>query len=733
MERAKTRYYIGIRIWLVLSFLIYSGSAHASDMLTEKLEKPHVSDSILEQIFRSSAIYATKIKSYQADLYLKGRMQIHKQNRIIKYVPSMFRLEKGIKDYIHESISELHYTAPDIYDRKVRAISTTFPGGSSRFFDVLDYLRFNIYAPSVMGDKILSPLNEQSSMHYNYYLESTSYWLGTKTYKIQIVPRFRSTQLMTGYIWISADDCTIRRLEFTGRYDVIRFHLNMKMGNTEETKYLPQLVNLDVDFKFLLNHLEMNYTGWLTYKEVKFRTKDDIEPTLSRKDKSKYNLTKSYTLTCDTAYLVQNRDSFNRIRPIPLDEWEDSLYQAFDKRHQIQVHDTLKKEETKFQKNLTYMGQLGDALISSYEIDITKIGSINCSPLINPLLVSYSHSNGISYRQEFKYNKLFHNGRLLHIVPQIGYNFTKKELYAQMDAEYTYNPSKHGSIRFSIGNGNRIYSSIVLDQLKALPDSAFSFDGLELDYFKDVYLHASHNLEIINGLNLWTGITMHWRHTKSTPEVEARGVRSQYNSFAPRLRLEWTPGMYYYMNGNRKINIGSKFPTFVVDYERGIRLMKNSGKYERLEFSAEQKIRFRQLHTIAYHVGGGFFTNQDDMYFVDYVNFANRNLPQGWNDDMGGTFQMLDGRWYNASRHYFRGNMTYETPFLLLYPVTRLLSFIQKERIYAGILFMPHLNPYIELGYGIGTHLFDGGIFIGNEKGRFTSVGFKFTFELFNK
>ena len=734
MERVKKRYHYCVHILLVLFLFIFLGKAHANDVfINNRLNKPYVPDSILENIFQSAGIYATKVKSYQADLYLKGKMQIHKQNRIIKYVPSMFRLEKGIKDYIHESISELQYTAPDIYDRKIRAISTTFPGGNSRFFDILDYLKFNIYSPSVMGDKILSPLNKQSKVHYNYYLESTSYWLGTKTYKIQIIPRFKSTQLLEGYIWISADDFTIRHLEFKGKYDVIRFQLSMRMGNTEETKYLPQLINLDVNFNFLLNHLEMKYTGWLTYKNVKFRNKEDITPKFFYKDKSKYNLTKSYTLTCDTACLIQNRDSFNRIRPIPLSEWEDSLYQAFDQRHQIQVQDTLKKEETKFQKNLTYMGQLGDALISSYEIDITKIGSINCSPLINPLLVSYSHTNGISYRQEFKYNKLFHNGRLLHIVPQIGYNFTKKELYAQMDAEYVYSPMKHGSFTFSIGNGNRIYSSIVLDQLKNLPDSAFSFDGLELDYFKDVYLHASHNIEIINGLNLWTGVTMHWRHTKSTPEVEARGIRSQYNSFAPRLRLEWTPGMYYYINGNRKINVGSKFPTFVIDYERGIRILKNSGKYERVEFSAEQKIRFKQLHTIAYHIGGGFFTNQDDMYFVDYVNFANRNLPQGWNDDMGGTFQMLDGRWYNASRHYFRGNMTYETPFLLLYPVTRLLSFIQKERIYAGILFMPHLNPYIELGYGIGTHLFDGGIFIGNEKGKFTSIGFKFTFELFNK
>ena len=213
MERVKKRYHNYIHILLVLFLFVIFGKAHANDVfINNRLNKPYVSDSILEHIFQSANIYATKVKSYQADLYLKGKMQIHKQNRIIKYVPSMFRLEKGIKDYIHESISELQYTAPDIYDRKIRAISTTFPGGNSRFFDILDYLKFNIYSPSVMGDKILSPLNKQSKIHYNYYLESISYWLGTKTYKIQIIPRFKSTQLLEGYIWISADDFTIRHL-----------------------------------------------------------------------------------------------------------------------------------------------------------------------------------------------------------------------------------------------------------------------------------------------------------------------------------------------------------------------------------------------------------------------------------------------------------------------------------------------------------------------------------------
>ena len=45
---------------------------------------------------------------------------------------------------------------------------------------------------------------------------------------------------------------------------------------------------------------------------------------------------------------------------------------------------------------------------------------------------------------------------------------------------------------------------------------------------------------------------------------------------------------------------------------------------------------------------------------------------------------------------------------------------------------MPHLNPYIELGYGIETHVFDVGVFVGSIKGKYDSFGFKFTFELFN-
>lgn len=161
---------------------------------------------------------------------------------------------------------------------------------------------------------------------------------------------------------------------------------------------------------------------------------------------------------------------------------------------------------------MEFWGELGDMLISSYNVNLSSMGSVHCSPLINPVLLDYSHSRGFSYKQKFKYSRLFHDGRILRISPQIGYNFTHKELYVKADADWQYWPEKQASFEVSVGNGNRIYSSVVLDQLKQLPDSTFNFDQLELDYFKDVYLNLFHNIEIVNGLFIKAGVSVHWRY-----------------------------------------------------------------------------------------------------------------------------------------------------------------------------------------------------------------------------
>ena len=731
-------HYIRI-VRLIIFCLLLPLAVQAKREKVDMPDKPMVSDSILQCIFQFSPFYSRIIDEYKADLYIKGKVKVHKRNHLIRYVPSMFRFEKHINDYLMESLSELHYTAPDIYDRKIKAVSTTFPRNRGQISYVMVYLYMYIYSSSLMSDKLLSPLDKKSSRYYHYLLDSIAGPPDCQRYKILIIPKFRGTQLVSGYMWVSDQIWTIRELYIEGVYDVIRFKVRVKMGEEGDVEFLPVQFDLNLVFKFIGNHLEMDMGAWLKYNEIKF-----YEGAARRKSQKKHrhDLTESYKLTCDSEQLITDKEKFNELRPIPLSALEDSLYRSYALRQDTLLRVPKKKKN----EHLEFWGELGDMLISSYNVNLSSMGSVHCSPLINPVLLDYSHSRGFSYKQKFKYSRLFHDGRILRISPQIGYNFTHKELYVKADADWQYWPEKQASFEVSVGNGNRIYSSVVLDQLKQLPDSTFNFDQLELDYFKDVYLNLFHNIEIVNGLFIKAGVSVHWRYLinnskvileKPLPDKDwaaLRGIRSEYNSFAPRIRIEWTPGMYYYMNGRRKMNVGSSMPTFMLDYERGIKgVFKSTGAHERWEFDIQQNLKLSGIRSIGYRIGGGMFTKQEDMYFVDFANFARRNLPEGWNDDIGGTFQLLDGRWYNSSRQYWRGNFTYESPFILLKPLNRWLGLVQQERLYGGILFMPHLNPYIELGYGIGTHIFDVGAFVSTINGQFDTFGFKFTFELFNK
>ena len=736
------KFILKIMVGCLLALLFPSALAAEGD--NDRIpDKPHVPDSILQNIFQFSPFYSRIVDEYKADLYLKGRVKVHKSNRLVKYIPSMFRLEKGVRDYVIESLSEMHYTAPDIYNRKVKAVSSTFPRNKGELTDMTEFLNLNIYASSMMTDRLLSPLDEKSSKYYTYLLDSIVDRDGSLQYKIHIIPKFKGTQLVSGYVWVSDQVWTIREVYFEGKFDMIEFKLKNIMGEEGDEEFLPVRLNLDINFKFMGNHLEMMADAWVKYNEVTFY--NGGERRKSQKTHS-HDLTEFYRLTCDTTQMMTDKDEFDKLRPVPLTSEEYALYQynRFGKDHSGWL---VNASEEDSKKSSEFWGQLGDMLISSYNINLSGIGSVRCSPLINPLMLDYSHSRGISYKQKFKYNRLFPNGQILRITPQVGYNFTQKKLYAKADVNFLYYPKKMGAFELNVGNGNRIYSSVVLDRLKALPDSIFNFDDMQLDYFKDVYMNLFHTIEPVNGLLVKAGVSMHWRSLMDKGhlsvndffdkvgwvQLDRYAIRSSYNSFAPRIRVEWTPGMYYYMNGNRKMNVGSSMPTFILDYEVGLKgVFGSNDVHERLEFDVQQKIKLNQIRTLGYRAGFGMFTRLDNVYFVDFVNFSRRNLPEGWNDEIGGTFQLLDGRWYNSSRQYWRGHVSYESPFILLRPLNRWLGMVQQERLYGGILFMPHLHPYVELGYGIGTHVFDVGAFVSSINGKFDTVGFKFTFELFN-
>ena len=727
------KYKILIGCMLCLFSFIPKGAANL--VLNPYTSQEISADSIIERVMTFAPSYESIVSDYRANLYIKGKMNIQKKNFILRYVPSMFRLQKGVREYLLETYSDLHYTAPNIYDQKVKASQGTVRGNRG-LPGLLEYFNVNIYSSSLLNDeRLLSPLAKNGKKYYKYRIDSVMGDPNNLDYRIRFIPRTKSDQLVGGYMIVSSNVLSVREIRFSGRSELITFTCWIKMGEVgKKDEFLPVRYDVEALFKFLGNKVDGNYTASLDYKSIELK-----ERKVRKKEKKKYNLSESFSLQCDTNAYKTDASTFGVLRPIPLSEGEKQLYKDYTYRR-----DTVSVQRKS--KSQAFWGTMGDLMVEDYKFNLSNIGSVRFSPFINPLLFSYSGSNGLSYRQDFRYNRIFRGDKWLRIVPKLGYNFTRKEFYWSLNADFEYWPQKRGFFRLSVGNGNRIYSSKMLDELKAMPDSIFNFDLIHLDYFKDLYFNFRHSFEIINGLDISLGFSAHKRtaveksrfvitgdYPMPPPEFMER-FRNTYISFAPRIRVEWTPALYYYMNGKRKINLRSDYPTFSVDYERGIEgVFKSTGEYERVEFDLQHKIQLGLMRNIYYRFGFGAFTNQDELYFVDFANFARHNLPVGWNDEIGGVFQVLDGRWYNSSRRYVRGHFTYEAPFLILRHLMKYTRYVQNERLYISALSMPHLQPYLEVGYGIGTHIFDVGVFVSSENWKFSGIGCKFTFELFNR
>ena len=176
-------------------------------------------------------------------------------------------------------------------------------------------------------------------------------------------------------------------------------------------------------------------------------------------------------------------------------------------------------------------------------------------------------------------------------------------------------------------------------------------------------------------------------------------------------------------------------PILTALYERSFKgFMKSNIAYERWEYDVQYRLPLWRLQTLSMRLGSGFYTSRgDNDYFLDYENFRRTTIPDGWNDEWSGEFELLNHNWYNASKYYVRANFTYESPILITSWIPLLGHFVEMERLYVSVLDVKKLHPYFELGYSVKTRLLSVGAFVSADKAHYRSFGFKFGFELFSQ
>ena len=226
---------------------------------------------------------------------------------------------------------------------------------------------------------------------------------------------------------------------------------------------------------------------------------------------------------------------------------------------------------------------------------------------------------------------------------------------------------------------------------------------------------------VFDWLDIETGIVFHQRKAKNKELMRHYGVPTVYRSFAPMIGIKLSPWL-------------NKGPVVSIDWERSFKdIFKSNIEYERWECDAQWKYRIPGLRVLNLRAGYGFYTDKHENYFLDYANFRDNNLPESWDDDWSGDFQLLDSRTYNESDYYLRSNVSYESPLLFATWIPYLGKYIEKERFYVSSVLVDHTRPYIELGYGFTNRYISVGLFASFLNTQFQKFGISFDFELFKR
>lgn len=685
-------------------------------------------DSIMQTLFHRVEQKEFSVGESLCKLYVKQYANLEHWHLGLNFVPGMTRFDRKERRYLTELFYDVHFLDFAVLAVRRKAGVTTHRHGSGEMERVIGFMIPDIFGDKLFEEGYLSPLHGNNSRFYNYSSseQSGTGALNSNCHKISFKTKIDNIKLLNNG-WILIDDsCNIREFYLEGWDEQCSFNVLYRLGNKGLERNMVHTIELSLKYNFAWNKLDVSATGVYDYEL--------LLPFVGSSHRNTYYDLSSAINSSQYSSVISDYEKYvEENRKMPLTASDSALYVE---KGVIKNYDESVVPEKK-NKNVVadWLWTFGDQMISSHSLNWDG-GNLKMSPIIKPSYLSYSSSRGLSYKMSLRFNHRLKNKKEFSLRPMAGYNFKQNAFYWDIDGRFMFDPLHLGNIIIDVGSGDRAYSSLALERIKNAVYDSLNFRNLNLNYFRDLYSKAGIQREIFNGFEIYFGTSYHKRKLIGTLdehlEFEGISLKRRYVQFAPNLRFTWQPKMYYYIKDGVKVNIGSRMPRFTLDVEQGIRgVMGATSVYTRAELDVQYNYRVNETDALYLRGGTGGYFYTKDVYFADYAFLRHNNLPVDKSDELDGTFQLLDSEWYNAANKYLRFHATYESPFMLLQRMLPRVRFFKYERVYLNMLFISHLMPYCELGYGVETPYVDSGIFVGFENHEFNAFGYKFTISLF--
>lgn len=693
--------------WLIILFLVLAFCPmYASDVAEL--------DSVLTHVFESSEIYSQKIKSYNANVYMRALVETKKKNFLYRYsnaIPNFVLHDVKNDEAVVETVSKIKFEAPNTYHQNVNYVTGTLTKKSDIALLPLKFFSMNVYEESAPGESFYLPLRKKNSNYYEYILASVSEKSGYKLYTVGYKSKYKNPQLLEGFFRV--EDKTWRVVEFNGKANDLFFTLtfDIQMGRDTLNQLLPEKFYIYQSYKYLGNHVLNRFTADLSYTDIQFN--DTIST------KKMYHLGPVYRVKLDSVPLNNDSVLWDQLRTFPLTGYETLIIE----NHKLkEAESRAKKQPSDTAKGPKVALEIAKNMVMNTRYK-HKSTTFSFSGLLNPSMIGYSTYDGLGYKQSFNLNFDLDRQQSIKVNAFAGYLFKSKQLQYELSSVWNYEPLKLGYVSLAAGRGNPTYSSRFLNLLQ---DSLISNIDLTRARYRDYYFKIYNSIELDNGFQLGTGIDYHIRDPISSSlelPVLSMPMNVQYH-FVPKISISWTLGQYYVTDGFQKVYVRADYPTFKVEYAQSLKnVLRGNSSYSKLEFDINQNIRFDLMRKLNYHAGFGFFANQKDEYFNDFTFFAKNYFPETWGDGIGGGFNILPYVTYNSSHMYAQAHIMYETPNFALTRLPFLSRGVARERLYVSQLYLPTKTSFTEVGYGIGNRFLNAAFFVAFDGFKFFNIG----------
>ncbi len=557
-------------------------------------------------------------------------------------------------------------------------------------FDFYDNL---VKVPSISATPFLSPVSYSGLIAYRYRMKKIEQVGRHKLYTISIKPGKLSNATVDGEITIIDSGWAIVHT----RFSFPAYHL----------------AGYDF-FEVEQDYTVVNNTAWMitrqqfTYYSKTNRSQKSGTTTVSRYD---FVLNKSFPakhfgveLSSASAAAYERDSSFwQQQRTEPLTEkeikfihYKDSVYNATHTKEYLDSVDRVTNKVT--WKKILFTGQ------PIYSREKERLWQLQ--PLIS--FIQPIQFGGMRIQSSVFYSKVYKSKKSINLFADLSYGIRNKDLNGNIDFHKMYNPF------------NRGWYNVTLHR-----DFQYIFQGdawinmlKRSNMFLDNGVGVEHGVELFNGFFVQTGIDVAFRRslkdykTNSTIDTLLGGIYDEflkdneavsfdsYNAVYGKVELRYTPRQRYIREPKEKIILGSAWPTFYLQWRKGVPgVMKSEVNFDYLELGIQQTLKMGLIGTASYTIRSGEFLNKKDLRLIDY-KFQRRGDPLLLLNP-NEAFQSLDST-FAVFRRYYEGHYIHEFNGAFLNKIPLLKKIGLREVAGGGFLVAPEKNlRYAEVFAGV--------------------------------